>query len=142
MIVLKDLLEVMYDITQMEILARNHDGQRIYSFYFSEHDFAYLPPTSRREVRDGEKMFIQGKINAFGKRRNNGQSEMGYEVNMKAIPKELLDAEVTHILDHSVRHGRHLNVEIAIHELQCETAKAELRKRAYVLTDDDNDKTW
>ena len=132
----------MFDVTEMEVLARNHDGPRIHGFYFADHDFAYLPRGIRQNVRDGEITFIPGKINAFGRRRKNGQSEMAYKVDTKAIPKELLEAEVTHILVHSVQYGRHLYAEIAVHELQCETAKAGLQERAYELTETDDDKTW
>lgn len=56
------------------------------------------------------------------------------------IPKELLDAEVTHLLDYSLQYGRHLYVEIALHELLCEAARANLQKRAFDLSGYKGDK--
>lgn len=140
MILLRDLLDVMFDITEMEITARKPEGERIHGFYFSEKDFARLSPGTKRSIQYGETTFVQGRINIFGKPKRNGFSETAFSVELKMIPKELLDAEVTHLLDCSLQYGRHLYVEIALHELQCEAARANLQKRAFDLSGYKGDK--
>lgn len=131
MILLRDLLDVMFDITEMEITARKPEGSRIHGFYFSESDFSQLPPGVRNDIRYGKTTFVPGRMNVNGRRKKDGSSEMAYGVEFKVIPKELLDGEVSHFLDRSVQYGRHLYVEIHIHELQCETARVGLRGRAF-----------
>lgn len=131
MILLRDLLEVMFDVTEMEITARKPEGLRIHGFYFSKSDFSQLSQGTRDRIRYGETTFIPGRMNVNGRRKKDGSSEIAYGVEFKAIPKELLDGEVIHFLDRSAQHGRHLYVEIHIQELQCETARVGLRGRAF-----------
>lgn len=131
MILLRDLLDVMFDVTEMEVTARKPEGSRIHGFYFSESNFSRLPQGTRDRIRYGETTFIPGRININGRRKKDMSSEMAYGVEFKAIPKELLDGEVSHFLDRSAQYGRHLYVEIHIQELQCETARVGLRGRAF-----------
>jgi len=131
MILLRDLLDVMSDVTEMEITARKPEGERIHGFYFSEKDFTRLSPGTRDCIKDGKTTFVSGRMNVNGRRKKDGSSEMAYGVEFKLIPKELLDGEVTHLLDYSLQYGRHLYVEIHIQELQCETARVSLRGRAF-----------
>jgi len=131
MILLRDLLDVMFDVTEVEITARKPESSRIHGFYFSESDFSRLPPGIRDNIRYGKTTFVPGRMNVNGKRKKDGSSKMAYAVEMKMIPKELLDGEVSHFLDRSLHYGRHLYVEIHIQELQCETARVGLRGRAF-----------
>lgn len=141
MILLRDLLEVMFDVTEMEITARKPEGSRIHGFYFSESDFSRLPPGIRDRIRYGETTFIPGRMNVNGRRKKDGSSEMAYGVEFKVIPKELLDGEVSHFIDSSIHYGRHLHVEIHIQELQCETARVGLRGRAFEWSSEEEKNT-
>lgn len=138
MIKLKDLLEVMYNVTEMEINARNPDTRLLHTFYFSQDDFGDLPPGVRDRILMGQTMFIQDRINVHGKATRGG-AEMAFGVEMKAIPKEFLDAEVFHFLDFTRREGLHLSVDVIMQELQCETARANLQKRAWNNEADDTE---
>lgn len=141
MILLRDLLDVMFDVTEMEITARKPEGSRIHGFYFSESDFLQLPPGIRNRIRYGETTFIPGRMNVNGRRKKDGSSEMAYGVEFKVIPKELLEGEVSHFLDSSIHYGRHLYVEIHIQELQCETARVGLRGRAFEWSTSEEENT-
>lgn len=141
MILLRDLLEVMFDVTEMEVTARKPEGSRIHGFYFSESDISRLPPGVKNNIRYEKTTFIPGRMNVNGRRKKDGSSEMAYGVEFKVIPKELLDGEVSHFLDRSAHYGRHLYVEIHIQELQCETARVGLRGRAFEWSTSEEENT-
>ena len=63
---------------------------------------------------------------------------MGWDVKLDAIPKQILDAEVWHILlDGRVEDGRRLYVYVNMDALAVETVKAELEGKERPLDGED-----
>lgn len=134
MIILKDLLDVMFDITELEIQARNPDGVLIHSFYFADRNFHDVPFGIRDRIQMHETTFVSERINAYGKVKASGFTETVFNPDLKVIPKTLLDCEVTGFWDFTCRNGgRELDADISISELECETVRTNLQKKAYQI---------
>ena len=103
MVILKDLLNVLHDVTKLQVWA--------YDNCLLQHQWIFGEDIDEtiHQYHDREKgilSIIDRKINHHNEPRRNGTSEVGWCVKFEAIPKEILDAEVWHILLHGRFEGR------------------------------------
>ena len=135
MVILKDLLAILHDITELQVLAYDNyqlQHEWIFGEKVCETTFRYY----RR--RSGRLSIIDKKINVHNDPKKNGTGEMGWDVKLDAIPKQILDAEVWHILlDGRVEDGRQLYVYVNMDALAVETVKAELEGKERPLHGED-----
>jgi len=124
MVILKDLLSILHDITELQVLAYDNyqlQHEWIFGEKVCETTFRYY----RR--RAGRLSIIDRKINVHNDPKKNGTGEMGWDVKLDAIPKWILDAEVWHILlDGRVEDGRQLYCYVNMPAMDVEMARAEL----------------
>lgn len=137
MITLKDLFEVTWTVTELIVTARDETGVFRHKFYFSPGAPETMPQGVRSDTEDGKTTYIWSRINEHGKPTRSG-SEMGWGVNIKKIPKEILNAEIMHLSmsgqwTHIYRDGNRVNVDVVMHDLEIAAAKDNLEAK-------DNDK--
>lgn len=117
MITLRDLTNVMYTITHIDITARGPDGKYL-------HRWMYGPDI--KETRhmyhdrlDGKLTIVDCKLNAHGD-SGRGGSEIGWGVKTKLIPGVLLDAPiiVLHVLPTFSSKDTDVRVDVAVHPLE------------------------
>jgi hypothetical protein len=97
MITLRELFRVTWTITKAEICVRDAHGKLLHEFYLGEGCApADLPPRAWQSWSKGTLTASGRRINGHGSSTRYGP-EMGWGLLDGAIPKELLDAEVTHL---------------------------------------------
>lgn len=90
MITLRDLFKVTWDITELDITAREPDTtQYVHRWIFGE-DIS-KPVHIRYEQEAGRLSIIEKKINA------HGGGEIAWGVKEKLLPADLIDAPITHL---------------------------------------------
>ena len=131
MVILGDLLDIIWDVTELDIRAYDN-GRLQHEWIIGENvEETYHQWHSRKK---GELSIIDRKINRHGDIiRKNGLSEMGWGVNKANIPPVMLAAEVTHmLLSNRLRKnpwdepGQELYVSVNMDALTVLTLKAEL----------------
>lgn len=101
MITLIDLFDVTPTITRIEIGARNGTGKLLHVFmYGKDCNREHLPKGYVPMWSKGMISLSDAKINVHNDRKANGQPEMGWGFNTRSIPKELMDARITHLHMH------------------------------------------
>ena len=91
---LRELFEVMWSITELRVTARDPDGTFIHEWIYGPN--VYETSHMYNDRIEGKLTIVKEKINAHGDPTRGG-SEMGWGVKEKLIPKELLDAPMTHL---------------------------------------------
>lgn len=115
MITLRELFEVFWTITRVEVTARKHDMNYIHRWIYGED--INISSHMLYDCKDGLLSIIDKKINYHGD-DGRGGPEMGWGVKEKLFPKELLDARITHMSVVNHHSGEHtLYVDIVMHEL-------------------------
>lgn len=134
MITLRELFKVTWDIAEVNITARAPDLSFIHEWIFGEHVKESIHQRYDRE--DGKLTIRQEKIQYHGEQTRGGP-EMGWGVNEKLFPPELIDAPVTVLNMHPMccGWGTHVRADV---ELQPLTA-AGLPMESY-FREDKNDK--
>lgn len=90
---IRDLCEVTWNITEFDITAREPETLfYIHEFIIGEN--LSIGPRTRWDIQEGKATAKECKLNEHGKPRRGG-SEMGWGVDTKQVPPELLDATVT-----------------------------------------------
>ena len=125
---LRDLFDVTWTITRVELTARDAEQRFLHEFWIGEDcDREHLPPGMIREWEKDRLTLCARKINAHGEEIRGRQPEMGWGLKNKAIPDELLDAEIVHL---GMRCANGITYSVDAHilltELQCEMLKKEL----------------
>ena len=117
MITLRDLFAVTWDITELDITAREPETMTyvhrwLYGDGITETIHMY------HERKAGKLSIIEGQINHHGEPTRGG-SEIGWGVNEKLFPAEIIDAPVTHLLmmPRSRGRGTRCCVDIEMHGL-------------------------
>lgn len=93
-----DISRVAWTITRLDVTARAEDTRFLHRWIIGE-----KPPHIKEggrmfwEVRRGEISIVKRKINGHCDRKANGQPEMGWGLDEKALPCELLEAEITRL---------------------------------------------
>lgn len=96
MVKLKDVLPLMWTITQLNLDVRTPEGLLIRQVIIGDGcDETNCGRYSSEKVEKGELEIINTKVNFHGQRDRHGYSEMGWGVDLKKIPKWLLELEVT-----------------------------------------------
>ncbi len=127
MVILKDLLYILCDVTELKVWA--------YSDFRLQHEWIFGEDIEEtiHQYRDRERgvlSIIDEKINVHNDLKRNGTGEMGWGVKYDSIPKEILEAEVTHILlSGRYTEGRELSVHIVLDEMAVQMAMSELAGR-------------
>lgn len=136
MVILKDLLKVLFDVTKIQLLA--------YDNYKLQHTFIFGTDIDEtiHQYRDrqlGKLSIIDEKINVHGDVKKSGVAEIGFNVKLDAIPDEILNAEVTHILlgSRCSCDGRELTAYINMSALAVEMATAKLADKVRPLDQDE-----
>lgn len=136
MVILKDLLKVLFDVTKIQLLA--------YDNYKLQHTFIFGTDIDEtiHQYRDrqlGKLSIIDEKINVHGDVKKSGVAEIGFNVKLDAIPDEILNAEVTHILlgSRCICDGRELTAYINMSALAVEMATAKLADKVRPLDQDE-----
>ena len=95
MFTLRELLDATWDCTHLSIDLRRPDGQLIRQYEIMDGiDEDTCTTHQWHKWKQGKLVMINAKINHHGKRKKNGQTEMGWGTDFDTIPKTLLDAEV------------------------------------------------
>lgn len=130
MVILGDLLEILHDVTKLEVWA--YDNYRLqHEWIFGEGiKETYHQWHSRKK---GELSIIDRKINLHSrlKRKEPKVWEDGWDVDKTSIPQQILNTEVTHILlsergGCESPGGRELFVYVNMDALTAQTLKTEL----------------
>ena len=133
MVILKDLLNIMHDVTKLEVWA--------YADYKLQHQWIFGEDIEEtiHQYRDRERgvlSIIDQKINVHNEPKKNGTGEVGWCVKLEAIPKEILNTEVLHILLSGRFEGRELLVYVNMDALAVETVKSELAGKERPLNEE------
>ena len=94
MMTLKDLVETFWTITELNVTAREPDGTFIHEWLYGEDINETIHMYHERVA--GRLSIIKDRINAHGKATRGG-SEMGWGLEEKKFPKEMLAAPITHM---------------------------------------------
>lgn len=131
MVILGDLLDILNDVTKLEVWA--YDDYRLqHKWIFGEGVEETIHQWHER--KSGILSIIDRKINFHGDPGRKGTPEMGWGVNKKDIPPALLKTEVLHILlgnrggGITSPGGRSLFVYVNLDALTAEVIKTELAK--------------
>jgi len=123
---LKDLFDVMWDITEAGITCRN-DSKYIHKFIFG-------PETPwgsglLYDIKSGRVTAVIGPINAHGIAKGRNNPEIGWGYLEKSIPKELMEAPVVHLLVSSMPkgNGHRVSIDVEIQPLTVEVLKKGLK---------------
>ena len=118
-ITLDEIFEVVWDITELQITARDADGRFL-------HEWLYAPGREmsmyqRYDIKDGKLTYIDRKINHHGEATRSG-TEMAWGVDKKRIHKELREAPITVMRTHMMSQGRGTScrVDVTMHSLTAE----------------------
>lgn len=128
MITLRELFTVMWTITRVEVWARREDGQLLHRFWIGEDcDREHLPPGMISDWTHDKLTLAPRKINEHGE-LVRGNIEMGWGFKKGTIPKEILDAEVTHLRVHNVgpHESKTVDIDVVMPEMHIEILKKEL----------------
>lgn len=133
MVILKDLLNILHDVTKLEVWA--------YADYKLQHQWIFGEDIEEtiHQYRDRERgvlSIIDQKINVHNEPKKNGTGEVGWCVKLEAIPKEILNTEVWHILLSGRFEGRELLVYVNMDALAVETVKSELAGKERQLNEE------
>ena len=133
MVILKDLLNILHDVTKLEVWA--------YADYKLQHQWIFGEDIEEtiHQYRDRERgvlSIIDQKINVHNEPKKNGTGEVGWCVKLEAIPKEILNTEVWHILLSGRFEGRELLVYVNMDALAVETVKSELAGKERALNEE------
>lgn len=115
MVTLKELFDLMWDITCVNITARSENMNLLHNFIFSD---KYEPSIHEwHDIEAGKLSVVIGKINAHGDPTRGG-SETGWGYKEKSIPKEIMEARITHMVPMSRYNGEgsklYLDVELPL----------------------------
>lgn len=127
MITLRELFDVTWSITRVELTARNAELNLINQFWIGDRcDRDHLPPGMVQDWTHDRLTLSGRKINQHGE-PGRGGPEIGWGLKKNAIPDELLDAEIVH-MGMNTRDGitYAVHADIILTALQCEMAKKEL----------------
>lgn len=94
MTTLRDLIDVFWRITEINVTARDPDGVFIHQWIYGENINETMHMYYER--MDGKLTIVDERINAHGKPSRNG-SEIGWGVEPKYFHKDMLDAPITHM---------------------------------------------
>ena len=117
MITLRDLFEVTWDITELDITAREPETMTyVHRWLYVEDIYETIYMYHARKA--GRLSIINDKINHHGEPTRGG-SEIGWGVNEKLLPAEIIDAPATHLLmmPRSRGRGTRCCVDIEMHPL-------------------------
>ena len=133
MVILKDLLNILHDVTKLEVWA--------YADYKLQHQWIFGEDIEEtiHQYRDRERgvlSIIDQKINVHNEPKKNGTGEVGWCVKLEAIPKEILNTEVWHILLSGRFEGRELLVYVNMDALAVETVKSEFAGKERPLNEE------
>ena len=96
MMTLTDLFDVMWDITMVNITARDADMKFLHEWIYG--DEIHTSVHMDYEQEQGRLTIENVKINSHGDRKKNGTSEIGYSVKADLIPELLRNAPITHLM--------------------------------------------
>lgn len=96
MVTVRDLLKLAGDVTELSVDLRKPDGKLIKSYLIGE-ELSYNRYSVANRVTRGELEIIEESINFHLRPKGkHGDFENGWGPDFKPIPKDVIDAEVTH----------------------------------------------
>lgn len=102
MTTLKEILELTWTVTELDVTVRESNGYLIKQYIIGEGcNEESATVHQKHQINKGELEMIDRKINYFG---DNGRHGDGWGSKFTEIPKELLDLKVTHFRQSS-RYG-------------------------------------
>ena len=122
MTTLKEILELTWTVTELDVTVRDPNGYFIKQYIIGEgcgEETATVHQWHR--IKKGELEMIDRKINYFGDRGRKGD---GWGSKFSEIPKQLLDLKVTHFRQSS-RYGSYTGTELTA-SLESEGEQMEL----------------
>ena len=119
MITLNELFEVTWNITELDVMARDPGGHLLHEWIFGQDVVETIHMYHRRIA--GELTIRQEKINHHGEDTGRGTSEIGWGVKEQMIPKELRESPITHLIMSNRRSGEtKVYCDAEMQELTCE----------------------
>jgi hypothetical protein len=124
---IRDLAEVTWTITRLDITARDMAGAYLHRWIIGEKEPFVGHGKLLWDIAAGRASDIAKKINVHNNKKGNGQPEMGWGLDLESIPAELLDAEITR-LGMRCRDGieYEVYVDISLPDLAVEMVKSQL----------------
>ena len=96
MITLRELFKVMWDITELNVTARDPDDEHfLHEWKYGKDIHETIHMYHDRQA--GRLSIVKKDINHHGKPKGNS-FEMGWGVREKVFPAQLIDAEITHLM--------------------------------------------
>lgn len=112
MMTLRELSEVMWTITHVTITARDADLKFLHEWQFGPGITESLHMYHKRMA--GKLTIVDKKINYHGDPTRNG-TEMAWGLKTKELPKELLDAPITHLsIRPSYSKETHVSIDVEL----------------------------
>lgn len=121
MMTLRDLFEVYWTITEVDLTVRDASGKFLHRWIFEEGVKSRETIHMYHDRTEGKLTLVDEKVNHHGEPSRNG-SEMGWGVREDVFAKAMLDAPIRHMGTWSAMSGRtHLNVDVEMQPLTCMT---------------------
>lgn len=114
MMTLRELFEVFWTITELEITARDPNTKYLHRWIYGPEALKTETIHQYHDRMAGKLTIVEAKLNAHGDPARGG-AEIGWGVKEKLLPKELIDAPITHmgvIGHHSGEHTVYVDVEM------------------------------
>lgn len=125
MTTLKEILELTWTVTELDVTVREPNGHFIKQYIIGEGCNEESATVHQwHEIKKGKLEMIDKKINCFGDKKGNSV-ESGWGSKFSEIPKELLDLKVTHFRQSS-RYGSWNGSELTA-SLESEGEQMELK---------------
>lgn len=128
MMTLRDLFDAAWDITELDITAREPEGMKfIHRWKYGDHTTETLHMYHERQA--GRLSIVEGRINHHGE-ASRGGAEMGWGVKTKLFPAEILDAPVLHLSMYPLSQGRgtHCMVDVEMQKVTALTHALDQRE--------------
>lgn len=111
---LKDLLDVLWTVVEVDITARDPEGVFL-------HEWIYGPDIKvsahmAYEINKGKLTVVNAKVNEHGNPKGSS-IEMGWGVNKKLFPKDIIEALIKHMTVGNRQRGDVLRVDIEMQPL-------------------------
>lgn len=115
MIALNELSRVIWNITRLDITARDNEGKFLHRWIYGEQITETIHMYHERIA--GRLTIVEGKINGQGDMTRGG-AEIGWGLKTDLIPKQLLTAPVTKLTPVNYKSGRlELMMDVEMHPL-------------------------
>lgn len=114
---LRDLFDVSYRITRVDVTVRDHTSKFLKRYLFgSDINVTWY---MNHDIVKGKLTVVDRKINHHGDRARGG-SEIAWGVKLDVFPAEILNAPITFLDMNSYGQGSHVSVDVTGYQITVE----------------------